>query len=327
MLKENNKVISHILIFIPKFNEIPFELVKQWADRYYHQARHTSAQRKKAIHTVKNFKEKIAQPTIDIMKQFIDPDFVSRSGQNYDDIISKLEDKLLDNKTAHKYRDELDYAHRKIDGVPAKKIKDSLVIGSVHYALKMTFGAWRFIGPIDGKGKGAVILACEWLSGNQSTIQSLRNNDKIVRGSPILITDPKRQGQLRRLLRNQLIHSGQNISKEHYSPQIIKKENDIVNQLVNGFAKDEFEPFSTGGDSHIDFVLEPQSVIPADSRQVKEIEYKIHSFLIGEEQAKNLREKWIEKDYHYHLNPQDYIGNPKKPAYFDMHLDIQVSIK
>jgi len=326
-MSKERKILSHIRIFIPKFNEIPFEVAKQWADRYYHRARHISAQRKKSIHTVKDFKEKIAQPTINVIKQFISPDFVSRIGQGYDAIISKLEDKILDNKTAHKYRDNLDRAYKTIDGVPAKKIKDSLDIGSVNYALKMTFGDWRFIGPIDGKGKGAVILAGEWLSGNLSTIQSLRNNDEIVSGSPILITDLKRQGQLRRLLRNQLIRSGHNISKEHYSPKIIKKENDIVNELVQGFAKDEFEPFFTGGDSHIDFVIEPQSVTPADSRQVKEIEYKIHSFLIGEEQAKNLREKWIEKDYHYHLNPQDYIGNLKKPAYFDMYLDIQVSIK
>jgi len=327
MLKEKNKVISHILIFIPKFNEIPFELVNQWADKYYHKARYTSYQRKEAIHTIKDFKEKIAQPTIDTMKQFINPNFINRSGKEYDAIIRELEEKMLDNRTAHKYRDELKYAHKRINGIPAKKIKDILGIGSINYALKMTFGAWRFIGSIDGKGKGAVILAGEWLSGNQSTIQLLKNNDKIVLGSPILITDTKRQGQLRRLLRNQLIRSGQNISNEHYSPQIIKKENDIVNQLVQGFAKDEFEPFFTCGDSHIDFVLEPQSVTPGDSRQVKEIEYKIYSFFKGEEEATKLREKWIEKDYHHPINIQEYIGNPDKPAYFDMHLDIQVSMK
>jgi len=327
MLKDKNKVISHILIFIPKFNEIPFEEVKQWADRYYHQAKHISAQRKKAIHTDKDFKEKIAQPTIDVIKQFISRDFINRSGQGYDDIINKLENKMLDNKTAHKYRDELDRAYKKIDGVPAKKIRDSLVIGSVNYALKMTFGAWRFIGPINGKGKGAVVLAGEWLSGKTSTIQSLRNNDKIVFGSPILITESERQGQLRRLLRNQLIRSGQNISYEYYSPQIITKENDIINQLVQGFANDEFELFYTNGDSHIDFMIEPRSVTPIDLREVKEIEYKIHSFFIGEEEATKLREKWIEKKYHHPLNPQDYIGNPNKPAYFDMYLDIQVSIK
>jgi hypothetical protein len=322
-----NSVLSHIRILIPKFNLIPFEEVKKWADRYYQRLSHVNAQRKKAIRTHKDFKEKIGQPTIDATNQFISPDFRSRSGLNHDAIIGKLKDKMLDNATSRKYQEKLERAYRTIDGVPARKIKDKLDFGSNEYALKMTFGAWRFIGPIDGQGKGAVILAGEWLSGNSSTSQSLRDKDRIITGSPILITDSKRAGQLRRQLRNQLLRSGQNISEGHYSAQVIKQENDVANQLVREFTKDGIEPFSNEGASHIDFVIEPQSVMPADARQVKDIQYKIHSFFLGEKIAQELRTKWIETNYYAPINPDDYIGNRKKPAYFDMSLDIRIEIK
>ena len=102
------KIPSHLMIFIPKFNLMPFEKVQEWADRYYRQRRHTSGHRRKAIRTYADFKQKIAQPTIEITKQFINPDFRSRSGLTAQHIIDKLKDKILDNAAARKYKKNLD---------------------------------------------------------------------------------------------------------------------------------------------------------------------------------------------------------------------------
>lgn len=136
-----NSGISHIMFFLPKFNLIPFEEVKNWADRYYQRLSHTNAQRKKSIRTHKDFKEKIGQPTIDATSQFISPDFRSRSGLTHDTIIGKLKDKMLDNTTSRKYQEKIERSYETIGGVPARRIKDKLDLGSNNYAREMTFGA------------------------------------------------------------------------------------------------------------------------------------------------------------------------------------------
>jgi 1-acyl-sn-glycerol-3-phosphate acyltransferase len=183
----------------------------------------------------------------------------------------------------------------------------------------MTFGQWRFLGPIDGKGTGAAILAGLWLSGDPETLQSLREKDQLITGQPVLITDPTRAGQLRKQLQNLLLHLGEFISAAHYSDEEIKKANRRINELVQGFTL-------ANPEVHIGLEVDPDSVTPSDSRKVLEIKYQINERFLGEEKAKARRAECVEKIYPTSLDPTGYIGNPNKKAYFDMFLDIQVSV-
>jgi len=326
--------LSHIRLFIPKYNSIPFEIVLEWGNKHYlRSCRGARAGVKGAISNYEDYLVKIAKPNIDWLKQFISDDYVSNSGLTKEQIIKNAEANIMSEEAYNAYMKGLNRAFQTVDGVHAKEILEALPKDMAKYAREMTFGEWRFIGPIDGKGKGAAILAGLWLSGDLETLQSLRpacaadiaagrEKDEVIIGVPILITDPKRAGQLRQQLQNLLLHLGEFISYAHFSDEEIKKANERLTKLVQEFVLDNLEV-------RIGLEVDPQSVTPADSTEVKEIEYKIYSFFQGEERAKKLRATWIENDYPNGVNPADYLGNPDpfKKAYFDMYLDIQVSGK
>ena len=58
---------------------------------------------------------------------------------------------------------------------------------------------------------------------------------------------------------------------------------------------------------------------------INDIKYKVYAFFLGEEKTMESRSKWCETRRELPVNPADYIGNPDKPAYFDMYLDIQIT--
>jgi len=210
---------------------------------------------------------------------------------------------------ARAFRQGLKRAYETVDGVPAKRILEKLPMKSAERAREMVFDQWSSVGP----GAQAAILAGLWLSGLPGPYpQGL--------GEPVLITEKKRAGQLRKQLQNLLLHLGEIISDANFSDEEIKKANERIYQLVKEFVLDNLEV-------HIGLEVVPESVIPADSTEVLDIKYKIYEFFLGETIAKDLRARCIEKKYPYPLNPDEYIGNidpAKAGAYFDMYLEICV---
>jgi hypothetical protein len=332
------EILLHLRLFIPKYNPIPFEKIVEYAEQTYLRACH----RRKGGGTQKDYEEKMFKPVIDGLKRLLSDDFVSKRGLTKEQIIKKTEEGKKEAGRA--YLENLNQAFETVDGIPAQAILEKLPLNSAKYGREMTFGEWRLIGPIDGRGTGAAILAGRYLSGlpvpkigtqtgDLTTLQFLRGKDQLITGEPVLITEPKRAGQLRKQLQNQLLRSGELIAEAHYSDEEIRKANKRTNELVQEFTLDKFEPFSPGGDSHIDLVVDPQSVTPADSKEVLEIKYKINEFFLGEKMAKDIRRTSIEKDYSLGPYPRDkptrpdpdeYLGKPGKKAYFDMYLDIRV---
>ncbi|MEW6027108.1 MAG: hypothetical protein AB1599_07435 [Planctomycetota bacterium] len=317
--------IFHVKIFIPMYNELPLEKAQDWADRYYGAARHTSGQRRNAIRTQTDFREKMAKPILEATHGLISPNFISRSGLNAENIANKMKSNLLDKRTANKYLKALDRTFRKVDGITAKKIKEKLPLGAADYTLKMTFGAWRMLGPLKESGAPPIMLAENFLTGEQNTANLLRDKDEVIAGRPILITDPKNRGRFKKELHNQLMRSFKNIYELGYSPGSINRENDIINRLINNFLGEGFDLFNTGGESHLDFVLVPESVIPSDSPVIRDIQYKIYRHFLGEKTADMLRSNWTETVRAAPIDPKFYIDNPDKFGYFDMYLDVQIT--
>jgi len=157
-----------------------------------------------------------------------------------------------------------------------------------------------------------------------------------------LITGAERAGQLRKQLRTLLVKLTGIISDANFLDEEVKDAEGRINKLVRGFIKDE--PAGMSPDVHrgagrfevsVKFVLVPESVTPADSKEVMEIKYKINEFFLGGKIANHLRRTSIEKDYITRPDPDEYIGHPDQPAgspalmrgksaYFDMFLDIRV---
>ena len=321
-----NKVICALKVFLPGYNEFPVKKAKYWAEKYYGAAKSTGKSLLKAIPDVATFRKKLGQPVIRLIDEYISPDFVTQSGLDKQAIMNKLVKRFRDRKTAQKYFDNVKRTYRTVKGIPAKRIKDSLSFSAAEYALKMTFGAWRFLGPIQHRGRGAFALAEAYLCGKPRP-SLIRPQDKMIFNHPVCLTTPARVNGFRMKLHNQLMHSAANIIDRQYATRAIGDENDAINRLVNKFALEEFVPFAPGGLSHIDFVIHPDSIMPDDSPEIADIRYRIYKYFLGQEMADHLIAPWYTTRWVTKGRSGEYLGNPDKLCYVDMHLDIQVAKK
>jgi len=332
-----NSFLSHTRIYIPGYNEYPLEKAERWAERYYQGLRHTSAQQRKAIPTQKAFFERIARPNLDWFRMFTQPEFkgiISRKGRDWEDIYARMKSKLLSPKTARKYLKYTKKAYQVKDGIKAKDIKDWLPHTAANYAMEMTFGAWRYLGTIDGQGEGAFVLASEWLTGRNDCLNFFRDKDQRLQGHPILITAPERASEFRMALRNKLAQAVMIIDVCNYASDKVKKQNDKINELVNGFIRPEIMPFSaeggsasggkTDGDSHINFVVLPETAKLRQGQELRELRYRICKHFFDKPSLQNLL---IAPEYMNRIIPSlvpTLIGNPDYQLCADMYLDIKV---
>ncbi|MFH0889237.1 MAG: hypothetical protein V1871_08540 [Planctomycetota bacterium] len=330
--------LTYIRIYIPGHNEYPLEKAERWAERYYQGLRHTSAQQRKAVPNQKAFFEKIAQPILDKFRYLTEPefkDFVSRKGRDWEDIYARMKYRLLDPRTARKYLKYTKKAYQVKDGVKAKDIKDWLPYAAANYAMEMTFGAWRYLGPISDSGEGAFVLVSEWLTGKTDCLNFLRDKDQRLQGHSVLITAPERASEFRRALRNKLAHAVMIIDIYNYAQDEVKKQNDRINEFVNGFIRPEITPFSIDGDSsrnnrdsahasHINFVVLPETAKLRQSQELRELRYRICRHFFDKPSLQNLL---IAPEYMNRIIPSlvpTLIGNPDYPLCVDMYLDIKV---
>jgi len=316
------KLLTHLKVFIPRVNEFPLKMAQKWAEKTYARAPHTSGQLRKAVGTQKAVKEKIFKPLLEVSKRFINPDFVSKSELTAQQIRSKMENKM-DKTAAKKYLEGEKRAFQTVDGVPAKYIKERLPFGALKYAEKMTFGTWRLIGPLastelsrtsSNEGEGALNIVMGWLTGKPTATEFIRKQDEVLAGAPFSIINPaltpRLRGQFKRKLRNRLKHSFREICVLYNQPDEIRIENDLINQLVNEFARKDLVPFQTGGASHLDFVPHPKTAIFHNSPEVLAVRSKIREFFLGEPLDMSL----------FTARPQ-----ADSPRWLDMHLDLQVA--
>lgn len=322
-----NSFVSHIRIYIPGVNEYPLEKAERWAEQYYQGLRHTSAQQRKAIPNQKAFFEKIAQPILDKFSYLTKPELkglVSQKGRDCEDIYARMKYRLLDPKTARKYFKYTKKAYQVKDGVKAKGIKDWLPYSAANYAMEMTFGAWRYLGPIDGQGEGAFVLASEWLTGRTDCLNFFRDKDQRLQGHPILITTPERASEFRRALRNKLAQAVMIIDVFNYAQDKVNEQNDKINEFVNGFIRPEVMPFMTDGGSNINFVVLPETAKLRQGQELRELRYRICKHFFDKPSLQNLL---IAPEYMNRIIPSlvpTLIGNPDYQLCVDMYLDIKV---
>ena len=311
-----DEIIVHEKVFIPWVKEFPFEETEKWGRSYFQNIPKNKKAIRKAVLDDETYRKRIAEPGIDAVRRTLRDGMVNRKGLPKEAILKLTEAKLNRKGMAEKHWENVKKGYREFD-------QGDLNNAMVKHHLKKCFGVERF--------RDAIKKALDRLT-------------------PFI--QPAKQGEFKKKLGNQILHSGKLISELAYHPEYRKLENDKINALINeyilvplnkggrgvvitpliplsqGGIREDIVPFSTGGPSHCDFVLVPESVRPIDSKEVLDFKYKIYERFLGEAQANRVRDAWTVKDYSgIQINPNEYIGHPEKPAYFDMELDIQVSKK
>lgn len=274
---------------IPWVKEVSYEETEKWGQALRDSIPKTLEAILKGVPDNETYRKKIVKPLIVAVRKMLGNGFVSKLGLPKKLIIEIMKVKLTGEDAAKNFIDSVKLAYEAFD-------QGELNSAMIAYHLGNSFGPSRF--------RDAIENALGWLT-------------------PFI--QPAKQGRFRSKFHNQVERSGKLISNLAYHPEYIKQGNDIISRLINEHLRKGLVPFSTDGDSHCDFILIKDSIILYDSTKVKEIKYETYKHFISEKHANILRPLWRVIDESIPPDPNEYIGHPEKPAYFDMELDVQVS--
>lgn len=226
---------------------------EKWAEHLKAMAERMKSTVDIRIPTGEVFDAILAGPANLAYSNFVNPDFVSRGGQNAESIKASHHANL--SEAYLKYKEQMDFLFAEVDGVPAKRFKDLVEQakeawsrGAASRTLPFT-GVNRFV-------RGLVSLAGMWLTGDPRTEGYIRPADAVLVGTAKRICAESAKPSLRALLGQRLIQSGSTLVKRNWSEDGMTEENDKTNALINGYRDPALliAEFTTGGDSHIDWI-------------------------------------------------------------------------
>jgi len=230
---------------------------QQWVEGFQLNAERINDKRKLRVPDEKSYQDNVVGVSVKLFKKFLNPDFISRAGLNAEQIINKHIDKL--EKSYNKYNERLNRAYGTVDGVPAKIFKDAVAASKKHFMEGMS----RLL-PFTGtraEGLGIAPLVVLWLTDDNVAAGLLTPSDKIVAGSPILVCKISIRSNFKSAVNPRLVQAGLAIVASKFDPKIINDQNDITNELIQGFVNPGLDlyPFETGGKSHADYVCKAGS--------------------------------------------------------------------
>jgi len=232
----------------PYFTEAPLEIKDNWLKKMKQAREKTYRGLKRAIKTQKDFKEKIAKPAQKGIASFINPEYITKGGRSYQNIMDKTRDSFG--------RSVKDYFHKRKDAFESGKYEEKLSTGQNEYARQWC----RYLGPLRGYKAGHILGLCNMaimaLTGKRDLISYLRERKVNADGEPVNITTPDKLNRFRRRLDGRLVHWGSEIITQDYEEDVIMRANEELNRLVNEYIREDIAPFSHNGVSHIDFIIE-----------------------------------------------------------------------
>lgn len=260
----------------------------KWRRGCIRAASHINEDRKTAVGTKREFKEKVAKPLLQSARSYLYPMLKCKYGPNADLMMRKYRQKLF--HSADKYFSELDGIYKTVNGIKARRYKEAIDKKSSSYLSQ----ASRYLFPLTVAKypkKSVVSLAAMALAGYPKIQKRfLKETDKLMSGNSVRITTPKMTGRFKRALNARIIKYGTRIlhmlgALESVSEMMNKTAGAgdinmnevfqrmseglddmvmIANQSLNGVVEKyrrlkKIAPFKSDGDSHINFVIEKQT--------------------------------------------------------------------
>jgi len=144
-----------------------------------------------------------------------------------------------------------------VDGIPAKRFKELVDLAQSEFSRGTAKRTLPFTG-VKIEELGPAPIAVRWLVGDDLVVGKLRDADKVIEGGPYLITKIKKRAALKAALVQRLVQAGATIVRANFSPVVITAQNDLTNELIQGFINPllGLEPFATGGTSRVDYIMD-----------------------------------------------------------------------
>lgn len=248
-------IVSHVKLMATIPYTTSQRIIDDWTKSLKDDAPGMYAKLLSRIPDESRFVERLAQPAQDGFKPFVNPGFVSKSGLPEQAIKSSQGSNLK--RSYEKYRKKLQYYFETVDGIQAKRFKELVELMKDDFAKGVAERTLAFTGT-KIEGRGLAPITALWLVNDVRVLDYLRAGDEILAGGPYLICPPGIKPALKAALNQRLIQAGAGIIKSEGATGAITGNNDRTNQIVQGFVDSSLglEPFTTGGLSHVDFVVE-----------------------------------------------------------------------
>jgi hypothetical protein len=248
-------IVSHVILTVDWPLETPVRIGDKWADNLKGNALTLYQNLLASIPDSFKFQEKIAGPASQGFAEFVNPAFVSRSGDKMSNIVDSHGTNLRE--AYEKFVRNLTHAFETVDGVEAKRFKDKVEKAKENFLNGFARRTLLF-GGTKRDGRGPATLASYWLTKDRRVSGWLREGDRVMEGGPYQVTQTMDRSAFKAALTERLIQAGIRIIKSNFSAAVIAEENGQNNQLVQKFVDPGLglHPFATGGDSRVDFTLE-----------------------------------------------------------------------
>jgi hypothetical protein len=230
-------------------------VVETWARTLKNESDDIYAKMLERIPDLQRFVERMAQPAHDGFRPFVNPAFVNKSGQGYDDIETAQIANLK--RSYEKYADKLAFLFETVDGVTAKRFKDLVDRMKQAYGKGVTERVLPFTGT-KIEGRGCAPIAGYWLVNDLRVNDYLRASDHVLEGGPFRVCTLQVAPSFKAALMGRLMQAGASIVKAENNPLTIADQNGRINHLVQSNVDPGLGliPFATGALSHVDYILE-----------------------------------------------------------------------
>jgi hypothetical protein len=183
-----DKLISKVQIYVIIPDAPPLKYMVNWVKSYTESAPEMAKALKEAIPNFKAYLEKIVQPGIDTLKQWIPVGYRSKRGRTYQDIINTAETNAREGYK--RWQEKLKKLFETVDGEETKRLNEKIEYRAYLACLR----AAQISMPFEGYGdevRGVASFAARWLSGDETVKALITDRDKVLFGGPILITNPE----------------------------------------------------------------------------------------------------------------------------------------
>jgi len=261
-----DKIVSHITMPIDLLTVGPEDIGQYWQNGMANSASEIDRKRKHRIKSEDDYISRVADPSSKIWSKCFADDFISRAGLTKKEIAARQAENI--SAGYEKYNDGLE-AMFKDD---AELFKQSLADGKKHYLKAVGKKLLAFTGTPTG-GRGPAAIACLWLTNDNVIEGEMKSSYNILAGGPFAITNREMASAFKSALNARLIQAGSVIVGSNYATDIIKRHNDITNQLVNKFVDPSLNlvAFTTGGKSHVDYAMENKAIMILEIKVMQKV--------------------------------------------------------
>jgi hypothetical protein len=175
------------------------------------------------------FGQVLATPAADKFKERVDFPTATQGDRDADDIRTMHRSKIL--RSFNKYNDGLDHAFEEVDGVYAKRFKDSVTAKQSNWDDEVARGTLRFTGS-RARGRQVASVMGYWLTGDIQANQRLPEGSQVLDGGPYDIASNGLKATLRGALTQLLTQTGIIIGESGFDAAMLVKHNIRIKDML-----------------------------------------------------------------------------------------------